>query len=340
MKRVTNMPPCENNNTSFLSKLQNCKGLDLRDNRGKRHDLAMILLGVTLAILSNRDGKLSSIHRHLQKHHDKVLEFLDGEPRRCVSRSHLPIVLEKVSVAEFDRLMFESYGIKLSHKQKKWFAVDGKELKGSIEKGATRGEVVVQAVAHETGNTESQNYYNGRKESEVRAVRTLLEKNDLLGQKISLDALHTKPQTLEPIVKAKGKYVVGLKRNQKELFNQVSQASQELPIKYTCSSAEKGHGRTTVRNYEVYAIEAVRKAERWARSKISTLVKVSRKTVEMRTGKETAETSYYISNEKGKMNELCLAVRRHWQVEVNNHVRDVTFAEDQLRTKKSKSVKY
>ncbi len=38
------MPPCEKNNTSFFEKLQNCEGLDLRDNRGKRHDLAIILL--------------------------------------------------------------------------------------------------------------------------------------------------------------------------------------------------------------------------------------------------------------------------------------------------------
>ncbi len=103
------MLPCEKNNTSFFEKLQNCAGLDLRDTRGKRHDLAIILLEVTLAILSNRDGTLSSIHRHFQKHHNKLLEFLELEPKSCVSRSHLPIVLEKVSVTEFDRLIFESY---------------------------------------------------------------------------------------------------------------------------------------------------------------------------------------------------------------------------------------
>ncbi len=329
------MLPCEKNNTSFFEKLQNCAGLDLRDNRGKRHDLAIILLEVTLAILSNRDGKLSSIHRHLQKHHHQLLEFLDVESRDCVSRSHLPIVLEKVSVSAFDRLIFESYGLKLSAKQKKWFAIDGKELRGSIEKGTTRGEVVVHAVGHETSNTQSQNYYNGRKESEVKTARILLEKNDLLGQKISLDALHCKPKTLAPIVKAKGIYLVGLKRNQKELFHQVSQAITELPIKEICSSEEKGHGRITLRNYQVYDIQAVPKAERWIKSKIATIVQVNRKSIEMRTGKQSEETSYYLSNEKGKTKELCAAVRAHWQVEVNNHRRDVTFAEDCLRTKKS-----
>ena len=52
------MPPCEKKNTSFYEKLQSCQGLDLRDKRGKRHELAIILVGVTLAMLSNRDGKM------------------------------------------------------------------------------------------------------------------------------------------------------------------------------------------------------------------------------------------------------------------------------------------
>lgn len=329
------MLPCEKNNTSFFAKLQNCEGLDLRDNRGKRHDLAIILLEVMLAILSNRDGKMWSIHRHLQKHHNQLLEFLELEPRWSVLRAHLPLILEKVSVAEFDRLIFACYGLKWSAKQKKWFAIDGKELRGSIEKGAKRGEVVVQAVAHESGVTQSQDYYNGRKESEVKTARDLMEKNDLRGQKISLDALHCKPKTLEPIVKAKGKYVVGLKKNQKELFHQMSQAITELPVTDIFESEEKGHGRITARRYQAYDIQAVQKAERWTSSKIATIVQVKRKSVEMRTGKTSEETSYYLSNEKEKMNELCAAVRRHWQVEVNNHRRDVTFAEDRLRTKKS-----
>ena len=53
------------------------------------------------------------IYRHLAFHHDKMLEFMDLEPGNCVSKLPLPIVLAKVSVKEFDRLSFESYGIKL-----------------------------------------------------------------------------------------------------------------------------------------------------------------------------------------------------------------------------------
>ena len=167
-------------------------------------------------------------------------------------------------------------------------------------------------------------------------MRNLLEEEGLLGQKISLDALHCKPKTLELIAQARGIYLVGLKRNQKELFNQMSEVREELPIKYEVESSETERGRVTIRNYQVYDIRGIKVAERWNKSKISSLVKVERKTVELKSGKETTETSYYLSNQKGKEKQLSEAVRGHWQVEVNNHLRDVTLAEDELRTKKKK----
>ncbi len=32
--------------------------------------------------------------------------------------------------------------------------------------------------------------------------------------------------------------------------------------------------------------------------------------------------------------ELAQAIRGHWQVETNNHIRDVSFREDEMRSKK------
>ena len=31
-------------------------------------------------------------------------------------------------------------------------------------------------------------------------------------------------------------------------------------------------------------------------------------------------------------NDYCKAIRKHWSVEVNNHIRDVTLKEDSLKT--------
>lgn len=198
------MQPCPEDNRSFFEKLQNEKGLDLRDNRGKRHDLAIVLVGVMLALLSNRDGNLSSIQRYVKNHYERLVKVLGVEKKRAVSRSQLPIILAEVSVAVFDRLLFANYGIKLNAAEKKWFAIDGKELRGSIEKGYKRGEAIVQAVSHEDLQVAAQEYYSGEKESEVPTVRKLLEDNGLSQQKVSLDALHCKPKTLEIITQAGG----------------------------------------------------------------------------------------------------------------------------------------
>ena len=75
----------------------------------------------------------------------------------------------------FDGLLFAHYGIKLNEKEQKWFAIDGTELRGSIETGCRRGEAIVQAVAHEDLQVAAQEYYAGAKESEKwRGKRSVL----------------------------------------------------------------------------------------------------------------------------------------------------------------------
>ncbi len=331
------MQPCRKDNRTFFEKLQCAEGLDLRDNRGKRHDLAVVLIGLTIAILSNRDGNLSALHRHLTKRYEQLTEVLGLPLEQAVSRSQLPIILEKVAVEVFDRLLFENYGIKLSEQERRWFAIDGKELRGSIEKGAKRGEAVVQVIEHDKRQVYAQDYYCGEKESEVPVVRKLLQKGGLKNQKITLDALHLKPETIAPIAQAGGVYLVGLKENQKEMFWEVKQMSRFMPLVYQTESLEKGHGRIEHRCYRVYDIEGLYKDERWNTSDIRTAVRVMRERQEIRTGKISRETSYYLSNQADKFGQLCEAVRLHWQVETNNHIRDVTLKEDGLRTKKRKS---
>jgi predicted transposase YbfD/YdcC len=334
-----NMQPCPEDNRSFFEKLQNEKGLDLRDNRGKRHDLAVILVGVMLALLSNRDGNLSSIHRYLQNHYERLVEVLGVEKKRSVSRSQLPIILAEVSVSVFDRMLFENYGIKLNELEKKWFAVDGKQLRGSIERGHKRGEAIVQAVGHEDLQVAAQDYYSGEKESEVPAVRKLLQDNGLVSQKISFDALHCKVATLEIITEEGGKYLVGLKDNQKALKKQICLAMENQSCLMKIKTQEKGHGRLESRIYQFYDVLELEKDERWKDCQIKTAVKVKREREELKTGRTSVEESYYLSNEVGKYEELAQAVRQHWQVETNNQIRDVSLKEDQMRSKKISYIK-
>ena len=328
------MLPCQKDNRSFFQKLQSVEGLDLRDNRGKRHDLAVVLVSVVMALLSNRDGNLSSIQRHLKNHYEKLVVHLGVEKKKAVSRAQLPLILGAVAVSVFDGLLFAHYGIKLNEAEREWFAIDGKELRGSIESGARRGEAVVQAISHSGQQVVAQDYYSGEKESEVPIVRKLLEAGGLASQKISLDALHCKPITLAMMAQSKGKYLVGLKENQKQLKKQVSLTSDKQAFFAKLKTAEKGHGRIEVREYEFYDVLEMKKCERWQGCQIRTAIKVKRERIELKSGKNSIEESYYVSNEVGNYEELAEAIRKHWQVETNNHIRDVSFKEDKMRSKK------
>ncbi len=168
--------------TTFYELLQNNAGLDLRDNRGKVHNLAYVLLGLTLGLLRKRDGCLSSIHRGMVNKNSELCLFLGIENEKVISRSHLPVLLSKVNLGCFEGLLFANYGIELSEAEKSWFAGDGKELRGSIEKGDKRGEVIVHLVRHGDGEVLGQSFYNGKKESEKRCLRDLLESSGAAGR--------------------------------------------------------------------------------------------------------------------------------------------------------------
>ena len=66
-------------NTTFFEALQKDEALDLRDNRGKKHQLCLILVEFIIALLCHRDGKMSSLHRHMKAHHTKIVAELGME---------------------------------------------------------------------------------------------------------------------------------------------------------------------------------------------------------------------------------------------------------------------
>lgn len=326
--------------STFYEELQNSERLDLRDNRGKRHNMPFVLLGVAISLLRKRDGTLSSIHRSIRNKHEEFCAFLGLTDQPIISRSHLPILLSKVNLKEFESLLFKHYQFNLDTQQQSWFATDGKELRGSITKGSKRGEVLVQVVEQETREVIAQSYYSGKKESEKTCVQELLADQHLLDQQITADALHLSPAMTVPIQEAGGKYLIGLKKNQRALYQDMVSTSDYLPIVQLANTVEKGHGRSDSRMYIHYDISKCDFDKRWNKSGFRSLFKVNRESMELDTGKTRSEVSYYISNvEPNQEQDYFRVIRKHWSVEVNNHIRDVTLDEDSLRTKKTMSQK-
>lgn len=321
--------------STFYEALQQCAGLDLRDNRGKMHAIELVLTGVLVGLCRNRDGVLSAIHRSIQNTHAQLCTHLGIVAHLPISRAQLPHVLKNIDIQLFSDLLFKFAGIVLSKEEKQWFAGDGKELRGSIVKGEKRGEAVVQIVHHDSGQVYDQSFYNGHKQSERPCIQQLLE-GELASQKITLDALHLIPETVKKIAGEQGIYMAGVKDNQPELYESMTSLCPHLCPLSKRQEVEKGHGRIDKRTYRSYDIAQEYFDDRWMGAHFQTLVEVERQSVQLNTGIESKAVCYYISNALVKDKddqELFEAVRGHWSIEVNNHIRDVTFQEDHLKTK-------
>ena len=252
--------------TTFYQELQKKEGLDLRDNRGKTLDLAFVLLGVIIGLLRCRDGKLSSIHRSMKNMNSALCKALLIEDQVVVSRSHLPIVLSKVSLTVFESLLFNHYGLTLCEEEKEWFAADGKELRGSIEKGDKRGEAIVQIVKQKDRSVQSQSFYSGKKESEKSCLKSLISDSELGKQKITADALHLYPGFTDLIEAQNGTYLVGLKNNQSILLKDLKTDIKCIQSLIESDSIERGHGRIDQRSYKAYDISWSYVDSRWEKS--------------------------------------------------------------------------
>ncbi|HKZ57376.1 MAG TPA: hypothetical protein VJ024_06715, partial [Thermodesulfovibrionales bacterium] len=90
---------------------------------------------------------------------------------------------------------------------------------------------------------------------------------------------------------------------------------------------------------KLFSMNTLKLDVRWAESGLQTLVVMERETFDMNTEKTSCETSYYITNQAVEKNsqdsskELAMAIRKHWSVESDNWIRDVTLNEDKIKTK-------
>lgn len=326
--------------TAFYQLLHQTPALDNRDNRGKKHPIALILTGLTCALCCGRDGSLSRLHRHMVHHFSLLCQATASTQPKVISRAQLPLVLAKINLVLFASLLFDWFGIDLAALEGTWLAVDGKDLRGSIGSGQTRGQACVSVVVQTSEAVVAQAYYSGQKQSEKLVVRQLLADGGLMGQRLSLDALHLNPLTVNAIHKASGRYLVGVKANQALLYRYcICRCLVDTPTYEATSGWERGHGRLEQRDYQCFSMAKAILAPRWRAAGLQTLVRVKRSRRALAGGAISEEVSYYLSNspvlKPGDGAELCGAIRGHWRVETMHYRRDVILSEDVLRTGKN-----
>jgi predicted transposase YbfD/YdcC len=239
--------------------------------------------------------------------------------------------------------------------EKDVISIDGKTMRGSQEKNKSKkGTHIVSALCN------SQNLVIGQtkteeKSNEITAIPELLDMIFIKGCIVTIDAMGLQKKIVKKIVKEnEADYVISLKGNQETLHEEVKEyfldketegslknlnitenpeESKKTSIQMQ-KTIEKGHGRIENRTY-YYSTDI-----KWmvdAKKDWEKLTGIGMVIREVDTKKEkTIEKAFYVGS-VNNVNDFASAVRNHWGVESMHWSLDVTFRDDENRTKKWKS---
>ena len=214
--------------------------------------------------------------------------------------------------------------------------LDGKAIKSTDAIKAIETMMNIVTAYTDTGISLGQITVDS-KSNEIPAVRELIEMLNIEGMVVTADAMHCQKETAETIIKNKGDYVLQLKANQGNFYQDVyamfdDKYMNELDkdCEYEIfSTIEKSHGRIEKRIcYVLNEIEFFTDyiAEWKGLKKIFAI----KREVE-RDGKKTTETSCYLSSKNTTAENLLRYTRNHWKIESMHHILDVTYDEDRCK---------
>lgn len=345
--------PNEIEQKSFYEALE----MNLPDRRGKqglKHHLPFVVFCFILGIIHNKQKK-ASIHRFMTNKFDFLCKLTQHKAEKAVSAAQLGRIMSTLDWQSLNRISEQHLGIRINEvstdtKSAIWLSGDGKDLRGGVEvnhskTSAVRGEVSIRLVEHESKRVIAQDFYDGDKDSEKIHIRNLITDKGLSHHPITLDAIHCDPKTTE-MMAHRGVYLIRVKDNQEYLLKDLlseSRRAREDERFITRTTYDKGHGRIERREYTLFDVSKQKFDSRWDASHISTMVSVNRQRETVCKGEITKiqqDTAYFISNTYDKdlktqtLVELSGAIRGHWSIEADNHIRDVTLGEDKIKTQK------
>lgn len=189
---------------------------DRRDNRGKEHELAFVLGCVIVALLNNRLYP-SAIQRFIANRIEWLRLIFNRPQAQAISRAQLPLVLRSVDYQQLNQRLNQFFGTQADIIPGNWYAMDGKRLRGTLERqqAPTDAQQLIAVVEHESHDLVYQQAFSATASHETREVRAILAQTDLHQGNITLDALHTTPETLQLIHRAQGGFIVQVKKTRR-----------------------------------------------------------------------------------------------------------------------------
>lgn len=216
-------------------------------------------------------------------------------------------------------------------------AIDGKTLRRSHNrKTGQKALHLVSAFATKSRLVLGQEAVD-EKSNEITAIPALVERLDLEGALVSIDAMGCNANIAQSILDAKADYLLAVKDNQPTLHAEIKSYFATAPSAEIerFETVGKDHGRIEVRTHTVSPVVD------WASSdrsypgalRFPDLLVIAMVESRIKRGdKIETEQRSYISSRVLCAEAFADAVRSHWAIENNLHwTLDVTFNEDQSR---------
>ena len=224
----------------------------------------------------------------------------------------------------------------LIKKEAKQVMLDGKAIKSTDAIKTIKKMMNIVTAYTDTGISLGQKTVDS-KSNEIPAVRELIEMINIEGMVVTADAMHCQKETEQVIIDNKGDYVLQLKANQGNLYEDVYAMfddkymnEADTDCEYDIySTTEKSHGRIEKRT--CYVLNEISfftdYIGEWKRLKKIFAVK---REVE-RNGDKTVEISCYLSSKNTTAEKLLSYTRKHWEIKSMHHILDVTYDEDRCK---------
>lgn len=308
---------------------------DVRQQGKVKHSLKDILVIVLFATLANADDwvEISIFAESHKEYLKKYIALENGVPSHDTIQRVMGLVSPEILqqlYQKWQELLNKNEGELI----KKVICIDGKTMRGN-RCGERKPCHVVSAWSKEDGFCLGQKVVE-EKSNEITAIPELLEKIQVKGQIVTIDAMGTQKEIAEKIKKKRADYVLALKGNQKNLYEDVKEyfENREFREEIKKSGAykktmEKAHGQIEIREY--YQTEDIKWLEQKKEWKDMKSIIMERSTLE-KCGERTEEYRYFISSLNVDIETVSRAVRGHWSIESMHWHLDVTFREDANET--------
>lgn len=312
---------------------------DPRIDRTKLHKLLDILVIAICAVIAGADN-WKDIADFGQAKIDWFKTFLEL-PNGIPSHDTFNRVFARLDPQEFQNGFISWVSAVSEVIDGQVIAIDGKVLRRSHDRGIGKAAITMVSAWASANRLVLGQVKVDDKSNEITAIPQLLQALEVSGCIVTIDAIGCQTEIAETIIDQQADYVLSLKDNQGNLFEDVHLLFEDLEKSqykaYTFDyhkTVNKNHGRLEIREcWTISDAEVLRHLRGFMNWK--NLLTVSRIRAQRLMGEESScEDRYHIASITGAKRVLW-AVRSHWGIENELHwTLDIAFDEDRCRVRK------